>query len=86
LGDETLTVLKDRVEKTLICTSSSRWVRVKIPEQYKGSNNCGIWVYNAIGAHLTQVVIRQCLLENVKDRDVSTDIGIVRGNFSEADL
>ena len=31
------TILKDpRVEKTPICRSSSRWVCVKIPEQYKG--------------------------------------------------
>jgi hypothetical protein len=35
LGDKTFTVLKDQVEKTMICTSSSRLVRVKIPEQYK---------------------------------------------------
>jgi hypothetical protein len=86
LGDETFIVLKDRVEKTPICTSSIRWVRVKILEQYKGSNDCGIWVCNAIWAYLTQFVIRQRLLENLKGRDISTDVGIIRGDFSGAEL
>jgi len=57
-----------------------------MPEQYKGSNDCGIWVCNAIGAYLTQVVIRQRLLGNVKDRDISTDVGIIRGDFSGAEF
>ena len=58
-----------------------------MPEQYKGSNDCGIWwVCNAIGAYLTQVVIPQRLLKNVKDGDISTNVGIVCGDFSEADL
>ena len=57
-----------------------------MPEQFKGSNDCGIWVCNAIGAYLTQVVIRQRLLENVKDRYISTDVGIIRGDFSGAEF
>ena len=32
------------------------------------------------------VVICQRLLENVKDGDISTDVGIVCGDFIEADL
>ena len=34
-GNEKFTILKDQVEKTLICTPSSRWVRVRMPEQHK---------------------------------------------------
>ena len=84
LGDEMFTVLKDWIEKTTICTLSSRWVRVKIPEQYKVEYGSAV---AAIGADLTQeVMICQHLLKNVKDRDISTDGSIVRGDFSEAEL
>jgi hypothetical protein len=39
-----------------------------------------------LNLYLAQVVIRQRLLEDVKDRDISTDVGIIRGDSSGAEL
>ena len=71
LGDETFTVLKDRVEKTPICTSSSRLSRQNaraIQRQAQMTVEYG----SAMPLGLTS--------------DIPIDVGIVCGDFIEADL